>query len=61
MRRVNLAVKNLVHGASDKAFNKKKSISQALSEEIILASEENGDSFAVRKRIESEKQADSAR
>ena len=61
MRRVNLAVKNLVHGASDKAFNKKKTISQALAEEIILASEENGDSFAVRKRIESEKQADSAR
>ena len=61
MRRVNLAVKNLVHGASDKAFNKKKTISQALAEEIILASEENSDSFAVRKRIESEKQADSAR
>ena len=61
MRRVNLAVKNLVHGASDKAFNKKKSISQALADEITLASEENGDSFAVRKRIESEKQADSAR
>ena len=61
MRRVNLAIKNLVHGASDKAFNKKKSISQALAEEITLASEENGDSFAVRKRIESEKQADSAR
>ena len=61
LRRVNLAVKNLVHGASDKAFNKKKTISQALAEEIVLASEENGESFAVRKRIESEKQADSAR
>lgn len=61
MRRVNLAVKNLVHGASDKAFNKKKTISQALAEEIILASEENGESFAIRKRNESEKQADSAR
>ena len=61
MRRVNLAIRNLVHGASDKAFNKKKSISQALAEEIILASEGNGESFAIRKRIESEKQADSAR
>ena len=61
LRRVNLAVRNIVHGASDKAFNKKKSISQTLAEEIILASEENGESFAVRKRIESEKQADSAR
>lgn len=61
LRRVNLAVKHLVHGASDKAFNKKKEISQALAEEIILASENNGESFAIRKRIESEKQADSAR
>ena len=61
MRRVNLAIRNLVHGASDKAFNKKKSISQALAEEIILASEGNGESFAIRKKTESEKQADSAR
>ncbi len=61
MRRVNLAVKHLVHGASDKAFNKKKNIAQALADEIMLASEENGESFAVKKRIESEKQADSAR
>ena len=61
LRRVNLALKHLVHGAGDKAFNKKKTIAQALSEEIILASENNGESFAVRKRNESEKQADSAR
>jgi len=61
LRRVNLAVKHLVHGASDKAFGKKKDIAQALAEEIILASENNGESFAVRKRNESEKQADSAR
>ena len=61
LRRVNLAVKHLVHGASDKAFNKKKDIAQALAEEIILASEENGESFAFKKKNESEKQADSAR
>jgi len=61
MRRVNLAVRWLVQGASDRAFNKKKSIVQGLAEEITLASENNGDSFAVRKRNESEKQADSAR
>ena len=61
LRRVNLAVKHLVHGASDKAFGKKKDIAQALAEEIMLAAENNGESFAVRKRIESEKQADSAR
>ena len=61
LRRGNLALKHIIHGASDKAFGKKKNIVQALSEEIILAYENNGDSFAVRKRNEAEKQADSAR
>ena len=61
LRRVNLALRWLVHGASDKAFNKKKNIVEALAEEIILASENNGESFAMRKKNESEKQADSAR
>lgn len=61
LRRVNLALKHIVHGASDKAFGKKKTLAQALADELILASENNGDSFACRKRNESEKQADSAR
>lgn len=61
LRRINLALKHIIHGASDKAFGKKKTIVQGLAEEIILASENNGDSFAVRKRNEAEKQADSAR
>lgn len=61
LRRVNLALKHIVQGSSDKAFNKKKTISQALADEIILASENNGESFAVRKKKEAESQADSAR
>jgi small subunit ribosomal protein S7 len=61
LRRVNIALKHIVHGASDKAFNKKKNITQGLAEEIILAYENNGESFAVRKKNDSEKQADSAR
>ncbi len=61
IRRVNIVLKHLVHGASDKAFNKKKTIIQALAEEILMASENNGESFAVRKRKEAEAQADSAR
>ncbi len=61
LRRVNLALKHLVHGASDKAFNKKKKFSQALAEEIIMAAEENGESFAIKKKKESQAQADSAR
>jgi small subunit ribosomal protein S7 len=61
MRRVNLAIKNIVHGASDKAFGKKKDITSALAEEIMFASEGNNESFALKKKNESEKQADSAR
>lgn len=61
IRRVNLALRWLTQGASDKAFKKKKTFSQALAEEILLASENNGESFAARKKNESEKQADSAR
>lgn len=61
LRRVNLALKHLVHGASEKAFGKKKKLFQSLADEIILASENNGESFAVKKKTEAEKQADSAR
>jgi len=61
LRRVNLALRHIIHGASDRAFNKKKNITQGLAEEITLASENNGESFAVRRKNEIEKQADSAR
>lgn len=61
LRRVNLALKHIIHGASDKAFNKKKTIVQSLAEEIILAYEGNGESFSLKKKNEAEKQADSAR
>ncbi len=61
LRRVNMALKHLVHGASEKAFNKKKNIAQGLADEIILAAETKGESFAIRKKNEAEKQADSAR
>lgn len=61
LRRINLSLRWITHGASDKAFNKKKTISQGLAEEIIMASEKNGESFAMKKKKESEAQADSAR
>lgn len=61
LRRVNLTLKHIVHGSSDKAFGKKKKLSQALADEIIMTAEDNGESFALRKKNESEKQADSAR
>ncbi len=61
LRRVNLALRWITQGASDKAFNKKKTIVEGLAEEIMLAAQSNGDSFAYRKKNEAEKQADSAR
>jgi len=61
IRRINLALRWFIQGASDKAFNKKKTMTEGIAEEIILASESNGESFAYRKKNEAEKQADSAR
>lgn len=61
LRRVNLALKHIIHGASEKAFNKKKNIVQGLADEIIMASEDNQESFAIKKKREAEAQADSAR
>lgn len=61
LRRVNLALHNIVHGAHDKAFNSKKKIYETLANEIILASQNSNESFAITKKIEMEKQADSAR
>lgn len=61
LRRINLTLRNIIHGASDKAFNKKKTIVQGLVEEITMAAEGNGESFALKKKNEMEKQADSAR
>ena len=61
LRRVNITLRNLCHGSSDKAFSSRKTIAQALAEEIMLAADNNGESFTIRRKNEYEKQADSAR
>jgi small subunit ribosomal protein S7 len=61
LRRLNLTIRNIVHGAYDKSFNKKTKIEAALAQEIMSAAEENMESFAMGKKNESEKQANSAR
>ncbi len=61
LRRLNISLRNIVHGAYDKAFNKKTKIEEALASEIIFAAEGKTESFALQKKNESEKQADSAR
>ncbi len=61
LRRIALAIRHIVWGAYDKSFNSKKKIFEALAEEIIAASQNSQDSFAIKKKIEMERQADSAR
>ncbi len=61
IRRVSLTLRLLVHGAQDKAFGKKTKIYEALANEIVLAAQESGDSFIISKKVEAEKQANSAR
>ena len=61
LRRLNIALRNIVHGAQDKSFSKKKKISEALAQEIMSAAQGSNESHAITKKIETEKQADSAR
>ena len=61
IKRIDMVLRFLVHGAYDKAFNKKPTITEALAGEIILAFENKGESFAISKRKDLEKQADAAR
>ena len=61
MRRLNLALRNLVHGSQDKCFRKKTKLPEAIAAEIIAAYQNSNDSHAFMKKNESEKQADGAR
>jgi len=61
LRRVTMTLRTIVQGSYDKSFNKKTKIEQALAEEIIKAYNNDPDSYAMVKKKDSEKQADSAR
>lgn len=60
-RRIDMALRNIVHGSFDKSFGKKAKLVETLAQEIMKAAENSQDSFAVKKRVEIEKQSDSAR
>ena len=60
-RRLDLALRNLSTAAIMSAFNKKLTLGQALADEIILASENNPDSYSIKRRNEVERIARSAR
>ena len=61
LRRVTMTIRTMVHGSYDKSFNKKTKIEQALASEIMKAYNKDKDSYAMGKKNDSEKQADSAR
>lgn len=60
-RRIDIALRNFVWGAYGQSFNKKKTLVDALSEEIIAAYRCDAKSFAINKKNELERQADSSR
>lgn len=60
-RRLNLTLRFIVNGSYDKAFNKKATITESLAKELIAASNNSGDSYAITKKNDIEKQADAAR
>lgn len=60
-RRINLAIRWMIQGSYHKCFGKKTKMADALANEIISASKGTMDSYAMSKKNESEKQADSAR
>jgi small subunit ribosomal protein S7 len=60
-RRVDQALKNMTQTAYQKTFNSKKTIIACLTDEIINAYNNSGQSGAIAKKLELERQADSSR
>lgn len=61
LRRLDIALRNICRGAVSKTYRNKKSIAECLAEEIINASKDDASSFAVTKKLEIERIAQSAR
>ncbi len=60
-RRIDIALRQMTQGAYSKSFNKKTKISEALADEIMKAYNIDQSSQAISKKLELERQADSAR
>ena len=60
-RRLDMALRNISLAAIMGAFDKKKSLSQALADEIMLAARDDINSYAIKKKDETERIARSAR
>ncbi|MBO3768906.1 MAG: 30S ribosomal protein S7 [Candidatus Brockarchaeota archaeon] len=60
-RRVDLAIRNIVDGAKMKSFKSRKTIAEALAEEIINAANNDDSSYAVTRKKELERHAEASR
>lgn len=60
-RRIDLALRNIADGARQASINNPRSIEECLAEELILAANHDIKSFAVSKRHETERIAQSSR
>jgi small subunit ribosomal protein S7 len=60
-RRVDMVLRLFAQGARQKSFNKKRSMEDALADEIMNAYTASQNSVAISKKLELERQADSSR
>jgi len=60
-RRLDMALRNLTLAAIIGAFDKKKTLAQALADELTLAAKNDQNSYGIKKRDETERMARSAR
>ena len=60
-RRIDITLRYMVQGAYAKSFNSKRTLSETLAEEIINASRRSGNSNAIARKLEIERQADASR
>ncbi len=60
-RRIDVALRYFVQGSYDNSFNKKKSVEEALADEILNAYKMDAKSLAISKKVELERQADASR
>ncbi|MBS3107042.1 30S ribosomal protein S7 [Candidatus Woesearchaeota archaeon] len=60
-RRIDLALRNMVQGAYHKNFGEKSTMEEALTKEILAAYNSLPESNAIAKKLEVERQCDSAR
>jgi len=60
-RRIDVALRMMVQGSFHKSYNNKKKMHEFLAEEIVNAYNKDNKSNAIAKKIELERQADSAR